>query len=393
METTLSSAAEVVESVTALVPMLRERARGMERERRLDDEVVGALEEAGVYRVRVPVRLGGLDATAEDMLRISSRLALGDGATSWTVAVSWIPAWMLGFFPDDVQDEVFGHPNTRVCGTLTPGGQAVPADGGMRITGTWHFVSGARHSHWQQVIAMAPTPDGTGAYPVIGLIPIGELTLVDDWYTSGLSASGSITTIADDVFVPAERLIPLTALSSARPSGANAGSPIYRVPFSAYGAIVLMGSLTGLAAAAVERFQERLATGKGITFTNYAQQRDAPLTHLQLADAVMRRDEAEFHALRVARTVDEKGARSEPWSNLERALARADRGAAADRACEVADLLDSASGGGSVQLEAPSQRIYRDVRAIRKHALVYPPSAFELLGRLLCGLGPNTTYL
>lgn len=47
-----------------------------------------------------------------------------------------------------------------------------------------------------------------------------------------------------------------------------------------------------------------------ITYTDYARQAQAPLTHLQPADATIRADEAEFHALRpadLASRADEPG--------------------------------------------------------------------------------------
>jgi hypothetical protein len=48
------------------------------------------------------------------------------------VSVRSLLNWTAGLWPDPVQDEVFGTPDVRVCGTLAVGGRAarVPAADG-----------------------------------------------------------------------------------------------------------------------------------------------------------------------------------------------------------------------------------------------------------------------
>jgi len=41
----------------------------------------------------------------------------------------------------------------------------------------------------------------------------------------------------------------------------------------------------------------------------------------------------------------------------------------------------------------PIQRIARDVQAVNLHALMAPVTAYELYGRVLCGLPPDTFYI
>ena len=56
-------------------------------------------------------------------------------------------------------------------------------------------------------------------------------------------------------------------------------------------------------------------------------------------------------------------------------------------------MLNTASGGTSVYRAIPIQRIQRDVQTLNLHALMHPDTNFELYGRILCGLPPNTMYL
>jgi hypothetical protein len=150
--------------------------------------------------------------------------------------------------------------------------------------------------------------------------------------------------------------------------------------------------VVGLGRAARDAFLRRLPNRK-ITYTAYESQRDAPLTHLQVADATLKLDEAEFHAHRLATLVDTKGVEGTEWKVEERARSRADMGAVIKLTKEAVDIFAAASGGSSIYLDVPIQRIARDMTAVNLHALMHPNTNFELYGRVLCGLEPNTLYI
>jgi len=391
--TTQVPPAQLGRRAAQLVPLLREKAAWTEENRRLPDETIEALADAGVFRMRVPARYGGFESPTTELVDVATELGRGDGSVAWTASVWWIPTWMVGLFPDSVQDEVFATQDVRVCGTLSPNGTATPDAGGVVVNGRWGFISGALHSHWQEIITLAPTPDGTGMQPVMALVPMSELEIVDDWYTAGVCGSGSVTTVASDVFVPEERVLPLIDVLSQRyASVRNADSPMYRAPLNAYAAAASVGTMLGLAKAARENFLERLPDRR-ITYTDYPSQREAPITHLQMAEATLKTDQAEFHGYRVAGLVDAKGVTAEPWTWEERARCRADVAAVSALATDAVDLLAAASGGSSIYRHVPMQRIARDIHVVSQHALIYPPTAYELYGRVLCGLEPNTLYV
>jgi alkylation response protein AidB-like acyl-CoA dehydrogenase len=269
---------------------------------------------------------------------------------------------------------------------------ASEVDGGLVINGRWHFMSGALHSHWQVVIAMAPAPDGT-QWPVAGLVPMSELSIVDEWHASGLAATGSVTTVAENVFVPAERILPMVAILQGQyASKKNAGSPVFDTPMIPNGAIGFVSVVLGMAKAARAEFLKWLP-GRRIAYTDYETQSAAPITHLQVAEATLKIDECEFHARQMADRLDGKGAVGEQWKLDDRVRNRGSLGRATQLAKEAVDVLSTASGGASIHRTVPIQRIQRDVHAFNMHALMHPNTNFELYGRVLCGLEPNTVYL
>lgn len=392
MTTEVPSRDVLVDRVSQLVPLLRKNAAWAEENRRLHEETVEALADAGVFKMRVSKRYGGYESDTRTLVDVGAELGRADGSLSWVASVYWIPTWMTGLFPDEVQDEVFATPDVRVCGTLSPSAMAVPADGGIVVNGKWGFISGAHHSHWQEIVAVLMSPD-SAPMPVMALVPISELQVIDDWRTSGLRGTGSVSTVAKDLFVPQARVIPLPlVLLGQSNSTQNKGTAMYRAPLLPVASASSVGTLLGLARAAKEAFFERLPTRK-ITYTNYERQADAPLTHLQVADAVMKVDEAEFHAHRLATLVDTKCEEGTRWTVPERVVARADMGAMVRLAKEAVDIFASASGGSSIYDDVPIQRIQRDVQAASQHALMHPNTNAELYGRVLCGLEPNTLYV
>ncbi|MFF5788524.1 acyl-CoA dehydrogenase family protein [Streptomyces sp. NPDC012693] len=383
---------DLVRRAGELAPLLKKNAAQAEEDRRLQDETIEALAEAGLFKLRVPKRYGGYEADTRTLVEVAAELGRADGATAWTTSVYWIPTFMACLFPDSVQDEVFSTPDVRICGTLSPSAFAAPAEGGIVVNGKWSFVSGARHAHWQEIIAVQPTPDGQHL-PVMALVPMSDLQIIDDWDTSGLRGTGSVSTVAQDVFVPQERVIPLPAILQGQyASELNAASPVYRVPLLPVAAASSVGTALGLARAARDVFFDRLP-GRTLTYTAYETQAEAPITHHQVAEAVLKIDQAEFHAYRLADLVDSKGVANEEFTLEERARARADMGAVVRLAKEAVDILASASGGSSIYRDVPIQRISRDIQAISLHALMNPQTNNELYGRVLCGLEPNTLYI
>jgi alkylation response protein AidB-like acyl-CoA dehydrogenase len=386
------SHAELARRAAELVPLLQRHAAWTEENRKLHPEAVEAMADAGVFKMRVPARYGGYESSTRTLVDVAGELGRGDGSAAWTAAVWWIPTWMVGLFPDEVQDEVFATPDVRVCGTLSPSAMASPVDGGVVVNGKWGFISGALHSQWQEIVAVLAGPDLEPA-PIMAMVPMADLRIVDDWHTAGLRGSGSVSTVAENVFVPMERVMPLGAILTGQyASKQNTGVPIFTAPMLPVASASSVGTVLGLARGARDTFLERLPDRK-ITYTAYTSQREAPITHLQVAEATLKIDEAEFHATRLAGLIDTKAESGAEWTLAERAGARAALGRVCQLGKEAVDILATASGGSSIYSHVPIQRIQRDVHAVNLHALMHPDTNLELYGRILCGLEPNTLYM
>lgn len=391
-QTITPTRAELVERASALVPLLRERGRWIDDHRRLPEDVIYAIEESGLLKMRVPTQYGGYESDAQTLIDVHGEIARGDGSAAFCVSVWSLINWLVGRFPDAVQDEVFATPNVRVCGNISATGTATPVDGGYLYDGRWRFSSGVLHSHWIFTAAMLAGPDGQQA-PMTALIPASDMEIVDDWYVTGLRGTGSVTTVAKNLFVPEERVVSQSDLFSPQSqSKANAGKPIYEVPLLVTSTAATGGQAIGAAKYAMEFFLDRLP-GRPITYTYYTSQKDAAITHLKVGEAALLTEEAETRAHRFAEMVERKARTNEPWSESERVYSRVQLGRVAQLAERAVDLLASASGASSLYDDVPIQRIQRNLHAMAMHALTFPETNIELYGRSLCGLEPNTPFL
>ncbi|HEY4383847.1 MAG TPA: acyl-CoA dehydrogenase family protein [Ktedonobacteraceae bacterium] len=383
---------EIVHRTSQIKPVLQAHAQWNEQHRRIHDESIEALTQVGLFRLRRPQRYGGYECDTRTLVEVLAEIGQGDGSTAW---VAWVLAgntWLVGKFPDTVQDEVFANPDVRVSGTLSPSGKAERRGDGFVLNGGWHFHSGSLHSQWSLMAALASSPEGHPS-PVVALIPTAELEVVDDWDTAGLKGTGSVSSVAREIFVPTERVLSVIPLLQGEPSSTlNAGAPIHRSPMIPTIAAAATGAPLGLAKAAMANFFQRLPE-RGIAYTTYTKQAEAPITHLQVAEAAMKIDEAEFHAYRAAATVDDKVKSGEEWTIEERVRVRMDTGMVARLAKEAIDILNTASGGSSIYSRVPMQRIERDIQAANLQGMMHPNTNLELYGRILCGLEPDTVNI
>jgi alkylation response protein AidB-like acyl-CoA dehydrogenase len=386
---------ELVQRVAAITPVLRANALWGDQHQRLADEAVDAMVTAGVLRMLVPTQYGGYESDMQTVLDVGIELARADGASAFCATAWWAQCWAVAHFPDSVQDEIFGGthgPDVRICGTLVPNGKGEITKDGVVVSGEWGFNTGAWHSQWKLLSTLVHNAAGE-IEPIAAVVPISDLDLVDDWDVAGLRGTGSVTLVARDLFIPRDRFQWMRDVAQQRyDSVRNADSVCYRGPIIGVLSAINTGEKIGLAHAAREAFFERVY-GRAIQHTSYQTQAEWPVTHVQVAEADLKIDEAEYHARRLAALVDGKNNSNEPYSLRERAYCRMAVGRVSQLCYEAVEIYNLASGAGSIYSSMPIQRIQRDIQAINVHALNMPIKNLELYGRVLCGLEPNTPFI
>lgn len=177
--------------------MLKANADRAERDRRLPDENITALEQAGVFRLLIPKRHGGLEVNCRTFVDVVAELGRGCGSSAWYAFILGGGCWLTAMLPDAAQNDVWKHDrDARICAILEPSAQVREVDGGLLITGEWAYSSGCHHADW----AMLGFPILNEAGEVIdsggALVPISELAIKDTWKVSGMRATASDTLVA-----------------------------------------------------------------------------------------------------------------------------------------------------------------------------------------------------
>jgi 3-hydroxy-9,10-secoandrosta-1,3,5(10)-triene-9,17-dione monooxygenase len=384
---------ELLERAAALRPALERNAAKGEEDRRIADESIDALVEAGLFKITVPRRFGGYEVDIRTKLEVSAAVAEGDGATGWVLALINVCHWLVGLYRDQAQQDIFGaDPDARMCGVLAPSVETRREDGGLVVSGRWPWASGSLHATWGLVGVLDRDAAGAITEHALALIPMTDLAVEDTWFVAGMKGTGSNTLVADEVLVPDHRLLSVPkAIENEYPTE-HADEPLYRSSFIPVLALILVGPQLGLARAARDLVIAK-APSRAISYTSFERQTDSVAFQVEVARAAMMVDTAHVHAFRAAGEIDAAARRGEKLDYVTRARVRADTGYTAETVRAAIDRLVSAHGASSFADSSPMQRIWRDANTAGRHAVVSPTVSLEVYGKALLGVENDVTDL
>src|SRR6202049_3270640 len=140
----------LVQAAAALKPVIRTYQEDIEREQRMPPVLVAQLREAGFYKMVIPRSLGGLEVDTLTYLRVVETLAEGAGSVGWNLGNGGVGQLVTLGLPDEGVHEIYAkRADTIIAGTAVPGGgQAMPVEGGYRVTGRWQFGTGCQEASW-----------------------------------------------------------------------------------------------------------------------------------------------------------------------------------------------------------------------------------------------------
>jgi 3-hydroxy-9,10-secoandrosta-1,3,5(10)-triene-9,17-dione monooxygenase len=379
----------LIAQVRELIPLLAANASKVESDRRISEDNVEALDRLGLFKLMVPKRWGGYEASPATVLRVGAELAKGCAATAWVQVIIEGSSWMASLLPDAGQEEIFASGAPRVCGVITPTATSRNVAGGYLVSGRWSFASGCQYASWAALAI--PLVDRAGNVTGMGLafVPTAQLTIEDTWFMSGMSGTGSNTLVGNEIFVPEERLLSLEAcLAGEFPGKKYSGALSDRWAFVPALALSLAGPMLGAAEAAL-----KLATDgthkRGITYTHYARQIDSQVVHRDIAEATLKIQGAWLYAERAANEIARLARAGLPMDYISRARIRGECGFIGKLLREAVDQIVSISGAPSFAQTSAIQRHWRDINVATRHPHLSAATNLELYGHALLGLPDN----
>lgn len=388
-----------VDRATALRPRLAERAAMTESLRRLPEETLSDLHEAGLFRLLQPAAVGGAELPLQALVETSAELARSCPSTAWVLANLASHHWMLGMWPHAAQQEVWGTQGERAheligASLIFPAGRAVPCAEGYRLSGCWGFASGIDACAWVMlgaIVAGENQVEEAGEYRLF-LLPRGEYTVRDTWQAAGLCGTGSNEVTVHEAVIPLHRSLSLTATRGGvgvlqEDVGGKSPEPLYRMPLLPTFGYMIAGVVLGIAQGALDLFmidnRDRLTSYSGRMLSDY------PTVHLRVAEAAASIDAARRIIIGNCADIMTSAEAPEPPALLEKMRLRRDAAFAAQLCRRAVDVLFDACGGAALYLSHPAQRSLRDMRAACAHITLNWDAAASLYGSVAVGHGAD----
>ena len=383
----------VMERARELVPVLAKRARAAEELRRIPDETIRDLQDARLFSILQPRRVGGLELEYDAIVRVSALLARGCGSTAWVMANLANHAFMLALWPREAQDEVWNADPHALIGSalMFPPGRASRIAGGYRLSGRWKFSSGIDACTWTMLGGIASADGELPDYRVF-LLPVSECRIIDTWHAAGLRATGSNDVEVKDVFIPEHRALSVDLLKGcAAPGSAVNPAPLYRLPvFDMFPCVVAAPAL-GIAQGGIEHFTE--STRHRITSYSTTLLSDYATIQVRLGQAAAASAAAELLLLENCKRAMAAAIDAHVPTIEEKIRLRRD-GAYAGRLCTRAvDVLFEAGGGEFLYDAQVMQRAFRDIHAAQSHYALAWDVAASTAGKFMLGIAPDLPTL
>jgi len=383
---------ELLAAANDLIPILRDRARTAEAQRRISDATMAELRAAGFFRLLQPAAFGGYEYGFTALLDLITTLGRGCTSSAWNCAIAVSHQWLIGGFPLQAQRDVWSeNPDAIACASYAPTGHAERTEDGQLIHGRWQFVSNVDNSDWAILGVNLPAAErGVPPEPSFVLVPRTTWCVEDDWYVAGQCGTGSKSiVIAQPVFVPAHRRLAVSAAAAGSFSAHHA-----RIPFLSALPVCLVAPLLGTALGAIEQFAEHCRArltrgaiaGAGNRMSEFYPVQSRVAEASALADAAQLLIQRDIAEVEYAVT----GGRS--LSLDERIRNRRDHAFAARLARQAVDVLFQAVGGEGLALDHPIQRMWRDANAIVRHITLNWDAVSAMVGQHLLGLVPKGQY-
>ncbi|MFC4603985.1 3-hydroxy-9,10-secoandrosta-1,3,5(10)-triene-9,17-dione monooxygenase oxygenase subunit [Rhodococcus kronopolitis] len=378
---------EVLGAVRELLPAIAAGALATEDARRISETTIGALTDAGVFRMLQPARYGGAETNPVHFYEVVRAISGACGSTGWVASVLGVHPWHLGLFDDCAQAEVWGEdPDTLICSSYAPIGRMTPVPGGYEVSGVWRFSSGVDHADWALLGGMLVGDQGEPMDFTTILVPRNDYEIREIWDAVGLRGTGSNEITVVRAFVPEYRVMRNYQISQLRGPGQEVNTgPLYKIPFATVFTTAIAAPVIGVVAGCYETYlatmrdRVRLSLGGG----RFVEDRFAQVTVARAASEI---DASILQMDRNVTALYEAASAGQEITMLLRLRSRRDQVLGTERALDAIEKLFKTAGGQSLDRGNPIERAWRDAHAGGVHVANDTERGLQLYGRGAFGL-------
>jgi alkylation response protein AidB-like acyl-CoA dehydrogenase len=390
------SVPELLSRARAIADTVRGRAQETEENRRIADDVIERMRKAELFRVLQPVAKGGFEYGFDVFAKLVATIGRGCGSSAWVYGLGAVHQWFVACFPKEAQDEFWVDSGAIAAGSYAPVGKTVAVDDGYRTSGVWSFASGCDNAQWYLLSTMVPPVAGSQVpKPCFLLVPREDARIDDNWHTMGLAGTGSKNIVADDLFVPAHRVLAIADLAAGTSPGTLINTnPLYRQSFLAVLPATLIAPVLGMAERALADFIDMVKgrSTRGAVAGGNRRMAEFATIQSRVAEATGCIDAARLMLFRDLAETFATAVRGEQTLLDMRLRNRLDHTFCTRLLVQAIDALFTASGGQGIFLEKSLQRVWRDAHAAAAHVSLNWDAVSTMYGQYALGLEPKGQY-
>lgn len=199
-------------ALDAVLAEIREGVVQREQDRQLPHEIIRQLQALGLGRSRVPLELGGEEASLEIVFERLIRLAAADSnvAHAYRGHIAFVEELLLAsesghrdrWLGRIAGGALIGNAQSERKETADTSTTVERVDGELRLNGTKYYTTGSIYADWIQLSALFEEQ----RVSVVAPATHAGTRIIDDWDGFGQQLTGSGTTIFADVPVAEEDL-------------------------------------------------------------------------------------------------------------------------------------------------------------------------------------------
>jgi 3-hydroxy-9,10-secoandrosta-1,3,5(10)-triene-9,17-dione monooxygenase len=349
---------ELIARARALAPVLAGREAETLARREVHPDTIADFRDAGFFRAVQAERWGGFKVPHAALAQVTLELAKGCPSSAWVFGVLATHSQFLSAFPEEAQQDVWGdNPSVLISSSLAPK-PVEDVGNGLMLTGDWPFSSGSKHAGWVMLGTVSPVRG-----PLLALLPISEVTFLDDWHVMGLRGTGSNSVRLAGVFVPNHRLIAYPVIYAV-----DRHNPEYPLsfwdnhPLSMFGKYNFCSVAAGIAEKALAVAVDHLKANRGTPRAKA----DQETVQMRLAEAAADIEMASRLIIESCRELDSVWERGEPFTEALKLRQDRDICVLVWRMREAVEKLTSLNNAW-IYDASPLQQLLRDIVVASAH--------------------------
>ena len=282
---------ELLEGAKRVGELAEKEAQEAEKNATISENVINLIKETQISRIMLPKKYGGPQVDLKTFAKIVRTVSYHNISAGWLTYLYPLHNILPAYLPEKGRDEIVNQ-GGLICDVFAAVGKAEKDGDGYRISGKWNFASGCLYSDWFGLGLEIQFPDSDKPEFCMPILKGSEVQIVENWDTFGLRGSGSNQVVADNVYVPMERILRLSAAdTTGRPPEEDYDKdyPFYHVPFFPTFYLGFPNIALGGAERLIEEFKK--ATENRVRLMDGVRESESPRSQRVIAEIM-----TQFHA-------------------------------------------------------------------------------------------------